>query len=587
MKNLISQALSSSSRFNSIVQLDCQSAWCVLTAFSSMKRLGKIQGAEQHRRLNRLLSENAARSESDLRSWMLAAFPGLSASLWDTCRKQASGFLEAGVSVFTWVSGVTGAHPSLGNERGWGDLEAPKKSEASFAPLTVPYSPCSGKACPTVLFGKGGLVLDLPLLAVFNSRKPRLVSPDSRWLEALRFFFRTLDSREIAVAGSTGTLTYDLAAELASRSGLPQLQVAPYPLQAVPPSGIPALSCMLDSATCPKEKAPICRDRILATLANLHLVLEIRDRGNLLAILEEIQAKSPRQQFIFDSGTPSSTSAGSYALLEKFPEHACTFKLPRCQEPTAGASIQNDNRLRVKDSALLHVRSTAALCASGNYLFHYTRACAGPWPGQAYRQYLLDLLDGDPLSGHSALDVLIRILQEGTIRAGARIVRGREAVICWSSHPPHELFLMRKWNRALVRWTVEPYGIAVRRDILRSLGAKPAVYGTERTWSRLGEPERYRFQLSRSTPSASWRHEREWRLPGDLALDKIRLSVKNSVLGSREQVPGRKTAFLPASRFSLPASEFSPQGFVFVQTKEEKARLFSHVNPGLSIVVLV
>ena len=108
---------------------------------------------------------------------------------------------------------------------------------------------------------------------------------------------------------------------------------------------------------------------------------------------------------------------------------------------------------------------------------------------------------------------------------------------------------MRKWNRALVRWTVEPYGVAVRRDILRSLGAKPAIYGSEQVYSRLVESERYRFQLSRS---ASWRHEREWRFPGSLTLGKIK----------------------------------SDKGFVFVQTKEENAKLCGHVNPGLPIVVL-
>ena len=187
-----------------------------------------------------------------------------------------------------------------------------------------------------------------------------------------------------------------------------------------------------------------------------------------------------------------------------------------------------------------------------DYLFHYTRACAGPWPGETYDQYLLNLFDARPLSGHSALETLIRILQEGLIRAGARMVRGPEAVISWSSHPPHELFLMRKWNRALVRWTVEPYGIAVRRGILRSLGAKPAVYGSDQVYSRLVEPERYRFQLSRSAPSASWRHEREWRLRGDLALSSLN--------------PG--------------------DGFVFVKTEEEKAKFCSHINPGLSIVAL-
>ncbi|HYA41266.1 MAG TPA: hypothetical protein VEF34_08180 [Syntrophobacteraceae bacterium] len=542
MKNQISQSLDSSSRFNSIVRLDSQTAWCVLAACALMKRLGKIQGVEQHWLFNRLLDAHGekVRSEGDLRSWMFAAFPALNSRLWDTCRKQANGFLEAGIGVFR--RRAAGGHSSPSDERHSADILS--------QPLRVPPSPCPSLPCPAVLFGKGSPSLDLPLLAVFNSRKPRLVSPDSRWFEALRFFFRCLDSREIAVAGSTGTLTYDLASALASRCGLAQLAVAPFPVQAFRPAGIPALSCMLDSATCSKGKTPICRDRIVAALASFHLVLEIRAGGNLLAVLEEIQAKSPRREFIFDPGAPDSSNAGNYALLRKFPEHACAFKLPGPPDSTSVASLKNKKRLSAKNGAPLNVGSASLLCAGGNYLFHYTRACAGPWPGQTYRQYLLDLLDRHPLSGHSALDALIRILQEATIRAGAGIVRGREAVICWSSHPPHELFLMRKWNRALVRWTVEPYGIAVRRDILRSLGAKPAVYGSDRTWSRLGESERYRFQLSGSTPSASWRHEREWRLRGDLPLGKINA------------------------------------GFVFVQTEEEKARVSAYVNSKLPIVVL-
>ena len=96
------------------------------------------------------------------------------------------------------------------------------------------------------------------------------------------------------------------------------------------------------------------------------------------------------------------------------------------------------------------------------------------------------------------------------------------------------------------------YGIAVRRDILRSLGAKPAIYGGEQVYSRLAEPERYRFQLSRSDASASWRHEREWRVRGDLALGKLK----------------------------------PDEGFAFVPAKEEKEKLCSHLNPRLPIVVL-
>ena len=569
----------------------------------------KIQGVERHCRFNRLVGA-AVRTESDLRSWMQESFPALNASLFENCRKQAEEFLETGVKVFRWENFppfVKGGMDDFENS----PPESPKDLALGFSPLTARRVAIEPKgtifSCPAVLFGKGDLDSDLPLLAVFNSRKPRLVSPDSNWLEALRFFFRSLDSRNIAIAGSTGTLTYDLVGAHALRSALPQLLVAPVPLlnadrellkiYGKSARDMPVLSCMLEErsgvVTCSKRQAPICRDRILGALANFHLVLEIRSRGNLLAALEEIQAKSPRPQFVFEPEETNSSNAGNRTLLTKFSEHAYGFKLPGSRELPAANPVQthcpankNSPRFSKGTSRGFYDSFQHDDIAWGSYLFHYTRACAGPWPGETHHQYLVNLLDRHPLSGHSALETLIRIMQEGLIRASSRMVRGHAAVISWSSHPPQELFVMRKWNRALVRWTVEPYGIAVRRDTLRSLGSKPAIYGSEQVHARLAESERYRFQLSGSTPSASWRHEREWRLPGDLALDKIRLGVKNSVLGSREHGSGRKTAFLPASRFSLPASEFSPPGFVFVQTKEEKARLCSHVNPGLPIVAL-
>ena len=124
------------------------------------------------------------------------------------------------------------------------------------------------------------------------------------------------------------------------------------------------------------------------------------------------------------------------------------------------------------------------------------------------------------------------------------------------------------------------YGIAVRRGVLRSLGAKPAVYGDDRVYARLAEPERYRFQLSLSTPSASWRHEREWRLKGDLPLDKI--FVTSRQVASNEQRV--RNSFTRNSRPVDPQPGFP--GFVFVQTNEEKEKLCSHINSGLPIVAL-
>ncbi|MGO9020615.1 MAG: hypothetical protein ACLQVJ_19925 [Syntrophobacteraceae bacterium] len=553
----IPKLLNSSIPFHSIVQLDVATAYCVLAASAFMKRL-KIQGAEQHGLFNRLAGAGV-RTESDLRSWMQESFPALNASLWENCRKQADEFLEMGVKVFRWEN-----FPPLA-KGGTGDLLSPRPP--------VSASPCRSLPCPAVLFGKGGLKTDLPLLAVFNSRKPRLISPDANWLEALRFFFRSPGSREIAIAGSMGTLTYDLAGANALRSALPQLLVAPFPLMKADREllkiygesarAIPVLSCMLEEsggvATCSKRQAPICRDRILGALANFHLVLEIRSHGNLLAVLEEIQAKSPRPQFVFEPEVTNSSNAGNRVLLTKFSEYAQGFKLPGTRDlPAANPdrthcpANKNSPRFPKGRSRGFYDSFQQDDIAWSSHLFHYTRACVGPWPGETYHQYLVNLLDGHPLSGHSALETLIRIMQEGLIRASSRMVRGQAAVISWSSHPPQELFVMRKWNRALVRWTVEPYGVAVRRDILRSRGAKPAIYGSEQVYSRLAESERHRFQLSRSRPSASWRHEREWRVRGDLALGKLK----------------------------------PDEGFVFVQTEEGKAKICSHLNSGLPIVVL-
>ncbi len=520
-----------------IVRLDGQTVYCILAASVFMRRSGKISGAEQHLRISRLLAAGI-RLENDLRPWLAASFSASARRLWDTCLKQADKLLEAGVAVFGWSAPFS---DSLAGEA---------------------HVQSIGGPCPSVLFCKGCLDFDLPLLAIFNSRKPKLVSPHSSWLKTLRSCFLSLDSREIALAGSTGTLTYDLACAHALRSGLSQLLVAPGPLlnadldllkrygdESV--NHIPLLSCMLDSETCSKRQAQVCRDRILGALADIHLVLEIRSRGNLSAVLEEIQSKSPRPQFVFDPEETNSSNAGNRSLLTRFSEHAHGFNLPEFQDLPSANPVQTCGPAN-KNSRGLDCSSRHGQITWGDYLYHYTRASAGPWPGETYREYLLNLLDERPLSGHSALETLIRILQEGLVRAGSKMVRSQAEVSSWSSHPPGELFEMRKWNRGHARWTVEPYGIAVRRDILRSLGAKPAIYGCEQVYSRIAESERYRFQLSRPAPSASWRHEREWRVPGGLALDKI---------GSHG-------------------------GFAFVPAKEEKEELCGHINSGLPIVVL-
>jgi hypothetical protein len=163
----------------------------------------------------------------------------------------------------------------------------------------------------------------------------------------------------------------------------------------------------------------------------------------------------------------------------------------------------------------------------------------------------MSLLNADPRSGHTALDTLARILTEGMVRANSRLVRGDRPVICWSARPPRDLAELRRWNPALIRWTMEPYGIAVDRSVLKERGAKPVVYARSACYFRLPPPTRFRFQRH-EPPHCNWKREREWRLVEDLML-----------------------AGIPSNRM-----------FVFVPDPNDLADIARHLASGPPVVVL-
>ena len=54
------------------------------------------------------------------------------------------------------------------------------------------------------------------------------------------------------------------------------------------------------------------------------------------------------------------------------------------------------------------------------------------------------------------------------------------------------------------------------------MGARPVIYGTEHDWEELPDDQRPYFQLQQSkSQKIDWRSELEWRMLGDLKLDRI------------------------------------------------------------------
>jgi hypothetical protein len=466
----------------------------VFTLSALLERTQRLDGPAYHAVIADMVHRKF-HAENEMQAWLEETLPGIriSGNSFSMACEQANRWLEDGWWVATW------------------------KGEAS-PPSSTPMR------CPRVLFGKGGFEPDQFWSAFFNSRKAKALSPRAEWIQLLRTLPSLMVTHHLGIACSVGTATYDLVAASAEQIGARVLLLIPEPLAHfnaseispfLDPASFPrlVLSCLTKAATCPKPTRMVCRDRLLALVSDLHCVLELRSEGNLFKILEEQQKAQPRPLWIYRPKAGTSENAGNVKLLELFSHSATGISTGEVNDtpisrPPSVSSKGPRGAFRLLRMPEINWQG---------YLYHYVRPCPGPWPSQSYRNYLKDLLHDEPLAGHSALDTLARILTEKRVRASSRIVRGDQPVISWTPRPPLELSSIRRWNRALMRWTLEPYGLAVKRLFLKERGAKPAVYGSSTVYQKLSHEERFRFQLH-EPPRCSWKNEREWRLPNDLEL---------------------------------------------------------------------
>ncbi len=118
----------------------------------------------------------------------------------------------------------------------------------------------------------------------------------------------------------------------------------------------------------------------------------------------------------------------------------------------------------------------------------------------------------------SALDNLMRILSEGTLRGATRMVRSARKAVCLFDVPPAELSgLLSRRNRR----RYEPFGIAVDKRYAFEKGARPVIYMPFREAEAILRPEEIWRVVSidfERKPPVDWTFEREWRLLGDLPL---------------------------------------------------------------------
>ncbi|MFO1004267.1 MAG: hypothetical protein U0936_28440, partial [Planctomycetaceae bacterium] len=158
------------------------------------------------------------------------------------------------------------------------------------------------------------------------------------------------------------------------------------------------------------------------------------------------------------------------------------------------------------------------------WLLHWTRAATGPWPGETSEDFLDALILRTETADHSAVTTLLRILSEGILRASTEGIRGSFPVVAFTSVPLHEFRRRRVFRKHRNRFDFEPWGIAIRKNSLVSLGIRPVIYGDEEVWRSLNHEERPFFQKATSGGATNNSEELEWRAIGDVHLSEFSTS---------------------------------------------------------------
>ena len=186
---------------------------------------------------------------------------------------------------------------------------------------------------------------------------------------------------------------------------------------------------------------------------------------------------------------------------------------------------QENEPARIQTNAALSVEPKSASSIDwSQWLVHLTRANPKEWPDQSETEYLDSLLLGT--QSRDCLATLMRIVCQGRLIAGNELIRGDFPMVCFSDVNPVTLYQQRTFRSHLNRWDYEPYGIAIRKRHIESIGGQPVIYGDQCTWNVMKENERPYFQKSKietGQREIDWRSENEWRVFGDVDLNRISL----------------------------------------------------------------
>ncbi len=330
--------------------------------------------------------------------------------------------------------------------------------------------------------------------AILNSRQGRYLERGEEWIASTVSAVQHASQQGKIIVTSAGLNPWELTLWAAAKAGAPVLAVLP----ANPDEPEESLQRQLDDLanefSCPpgfisgaffpateNRRSPKTdwpeRDRLVIRHADELRPISIRPGGNLEQLIQEA---SQRGKTINDD----------YRVEYKADRKSTDPRIP-------------EDRL-----------GSWTTTADWPYLTHWTHTFGGPWPGEKKADYYAALLEDGNGNPRSARDTLQRILKDGWLLGSSLHMPQNRKTVGFTELPPAEAMKEIKYRKRFQRWSFEPYGLALDREKLKNLGARPVRYESESKNS--GEDDI--FVQYQTSGRADWSGQREWRLPYDLDL---------------------------------------------------------------------
>ncbi len=285
----------------------------------------------------------------------------------------------------------------------------------------------------------------------------------------------------------------------------------------------PPIQIPFEAATSELPDQPI-GDRILFAAGDRLQVLRARANGSIQALLIKHVQDAERCKSIVmlaseSTGEIPATVSDSTGCIVPW----LLKSDARETEPEAIATdpISNDEQMSAPD---VKTPVSTPLTHPGEWLLHWTRSTLGPWPDQDEQEFNDELILGCQSSDRSAFATLLRIVNEGKLWASSEAIRGGYRVVSFTEVPLQEFRQRQTYRRHRRRYDFEPWGIAIRRDVLTSAGARPVIYGDEETWRTISDHDQPFYQ-NIGTSDGWIMDEREWRIAEHVHLKQLPLSA--------------------------------------------------------------